>query len=301
MDYQSFLSAVERGMNERLSDDITVSIRTTVKNNGMKKQGITIAKKDVNISPTIYLEEFYQQYQNGKSLEEIIKKLDHFYHEVRYEESLDVETIQSFDKWKDKIMPKLINKEKNQGLLNTVPYMEFQDLALVYYVLLDVRGCGSATITVTNAMMDSWKMGKEELYHIAQLNGRRTLPATLAPMQQIIDDLICPDSKEELELFHKEYAAPDEMYVLSNKIRSFGAAVMAYDHVLEMIADKLENSFYILPSSIHEVIIVCESRRVRRSDLDETIREVNDTQVEAEEVLGNHAYYYDRVRKVLYF
>lgn len=300
MDYQNFLSAVERGMNERLSEDITVRIHTTVKNNGLKKQGITIEKKDVNISPTIYLEEFFSQYQKGRSLEEILKKIDHFYHEVRYEESLDVEAIQNYANLKDKVMFKLINKEKNQALLETVPYVEYQDLVLVFYVLLDIRKGGSATITVTNAMMKQWGVEVKDLYELAQMNGRRLLPATLIPIQEVIDELVniyCAEDENTPE----EAEVVDEMYVLSNEIRSLGAAVIAYDHVLEMIAEELKSGFYLIPSSIHEMIVIVESENTYRKAIDETIVEVNETQVEPDEILSNHAYYYDRVSKTLYF
>ena len=301
MNYETFLGAVERGLNERLSDDITVMLHKTVKNNGMEKQGVTIIKKDVNISPTIYLEEFYQQYLKGRTLEEIIRKIDHFYHEVRYEESLDTEKLQKYDYLRDKIMFRLINKEKNSKLLEKIPYLDYQDLALVFYVLLDVRKGGSATITITNDMMHMWNCDVEKLYQTAQINGRRNLPAVLTPMRDVIDELIRPLNDAGIDLFEEEPSFPDKMYVLTNEIRSFGAAVIAYEYVLEMVAEKLQSNFFVLPSSIHEVILICADSRIRQEELDETIQEVNETQVEPEEVLGDHAYYYDRERKALYF
>ncbi len=297
MNYETFLGAVERGLSERFSDDIAVTLHTTVKNNGLEKQGITITKKNVNISPTIYLEEFYKQYQNGRSIEEIIKKIDHVYHEVRYEESFDVQTIQKYENLKDKIMFKLINREKNKKLLETVPYIDYQDLVLVFYVLLDVRKGGSATILITESMRKMWGVSSDELYEIAQRNGRRLMPATLLPIGEVIKELFAEYS--EVEESVEEVTG--EMYVLTNEIRNLGAAVIAYDHVLEMIAEKLQTSFYVLPSSIHEVILVCNGENIRREELDKTIQEVNETQVEQEEILGNHAYYYDRVSKALYF
>ena len=85
------------------------------------------------------------------------------------------------------------------------------------------------------------------------------------------------------------------MYVLSNKFRNYGAAGIAYPNVLEMIGQILKKDYYILPSSVHEVIIVPYSEIYVCSKLDEMVREINSTQVEEEDVLSNHVYLYDRV------
>ena len=92
---------------------------------------------------------------------------------------------------------------------------------------------------------------------------------------------------EELELPEK-----DKMYVLSNKLKNYGAACIAYPYILDMLAGVLKENFYVLPSSVHEVIIVPESSRIRQSELERMVREINETQVPEEEILSNHAYFY---------
>ena len=84
------------------------------------------------------------------------------------------------------------------------------------------------------------------------------------------------------------------MYVFSNRTRSFGASAILYDGRLAKIAERLKENYYVLPSSVHETIIVAESDAPAKDDLDAIIREINETQVDPEEVLSNQAYYYDR-------
>ena len=85
------------------------------------------------------------------------------------------------------------------------------------------------------------------------------------------------------------------------KLRSLGAVCITYPHVAEMIADILGESFYILPSSIHEVIIVPESRSLGFKAFATVISEINMTQIEEEEVLTDHAYYYDKEHGIIFY
>ena len=86
----------------------------------------------------------------------------------------------------------------------------------------------------------------------------------------------------------------DGMYILSNTLRSYGAACIAYPHILEMIGEILQRDYYVLPSSVHEVVIVPYSSGLDIRELDEMVREINVTQVAEEEVLSSHAYLYRR-------
>lgn len=302
MDYLEFISAVEQGMNVLLEDNVRAHLHTTVKNNGRERRGITVVKQGVNISPTIYLEEFYEQYKKGKPLEKIVERLEEFYMEVKMEDSWEGDFVQDYEKIRELIVFKLINTAKNRELLKTVPHIQYEDLSIVFYVLLEVYQGGSATMMVTDTFLNKWKVGLQEIYRQAQRNVKVLLPATFSGMRQVIDAMICEEDAGGMEanpLNVNEEMTDDNMYVLSNRLRSFGAAAMAYEHILEMIGVKLEENFYVLPSSVHELIILPDSRSLIREELDEMIAEINATQVEAEEVLSNHAYYYDRKTKKL--
>lgn len=287
MNYQSFISSVKEHIEALLESHVSVNIHTTLKNNNKERIGITISNQDTNIFPTIYLEEYYTQYLAGRSISDIADNIVNIYHEVKFETSWDIDQIQIFDQAKSKIAYKLIHFEKNRTLLNDIPFIPFHDLAIVFYLLIQNTERGSASILVTNTLLHSWDICLSELYQIASLNTPRLLSAELLPMYAMIQELSGDYSESE---DNKE----SYMYVLTNTQRYFGAACILYSRVLEDISNQLDEDFYILPSSIHETIILPVSKSSSRDVLDEMIAEINRTQVADEEVLSDHAYYYSR-------
>ena len=89
------------------------------------------------------------------------------------------------------------------------------------------------------------------------------------------------------------------MYVLTNKQKMFGAGVIFYPGILELIESILGDHFYILPSSVHECILVPDQGQYSRIELKRMVKEVNDSQVEDEEILSYEIYYYDCKKEAL--
>lgn len=292
MNYQQFV-AVLREKTDRLFDSQTnVKIHHALKNNGTRRIGLTIFQKGTNISPTIYLEEYYQQYQNGRDLDEIAHSIINLYHEVKFEHSWEVSQVQNFELAKPQIVYRLIHFQKNEILLKDIPHVPYMDLAIVFYLLLETTEKGAATILITNEMMNYWKVSLEQLYPIAMKNAPLSLRAECKPMHTVIRELLRePPQEEDME--------ESCMFVLSNQYRHFGAACMLYDRVLEDIGNQLGEDYYILPSSIHEVIILPTSCSLNHDELNEMVLEINDTQVSEEDVLSDHAYYYSREERRL--
>lgn len=287
MNYQLFISSVKEKIEALLEPNMSVNIHTTLKNNSKERTGITISNQDTNIFPTIYLEEYYTQYLSGRPVSDIAANIVDIYNEVKFEESWDIGQIQIFDRAKSKLAYKLIHFEKNRTLLNDVPFIPFHDLAIVFYLLLERTERGAASILVTNDLQRSWDVCLSELYQIASQNTPRLLSAELLPMYAMIQEL------------SGDYSYPEEkleshMYVLTNTQRYFGAACILYNRVLEDIGNQLNEDFYILPSSIHETIVLPVSNSNNKEQLDEMIAEINKTQVADEDVLSDHAYYYSR-------
>ena len=71
-----------------------------------------------------------------------------------------------------------------------------------------------------------------------------------------------------------------------------GAAAILNDTARQEIAEKL-GDFYVLPSSIHEVMIVPKSTGRSLEELELMVRSVNSSEVEPDEVLSDHVYEYD--------
>ena len=290
MTYYQFVQAVESKMKEVVNEDMALSIYTAEKNNGVKRQGITIAQKGINISPTIYLEEYYEKYLDGCSVEKIANDVLRLYQEVRLPKSWDEDKINSYESIEDKIVYRLVNLEANSNLLKEIPYVAYLDLAVIFYVMLEVNDYGTACMLIRNEHLDMWKVTPDDIYMKAKENTWKLLPSEFHTMRAMMEEYKKSGN----------YVGMDILHVLTNKLKSFGAAVILYDGVLEMVGDFLEDNYYVLPSSVHEVIIVSETEAPwGGAGLSEMVREINHTQVDEEDILSDTAYYYDREKKKL--
>lgn len=295
MNYQQFIEEVERRVKEKIkgNETITVYIHTAVKNNGKERKGITVSEKGIHISPTIYLEEYFQQFQEGKPIEKIVEKILQLYEEVKCSHPCEESLLQNYEELKGKFACKLIHRGKNEKLLNDIPYVPWMDLAIVVFVLLEVSPYGTATVLVRKEHLEIWGLTEAQLFDEAKKNTPILLPYQFCPMRKLLRE-ICPYAVDEGE------EEEESLYVLSNKLRSFGAASMLYEGILEKVGQKLGENYYILPSSIHEVIVVPESKSPVKQDLEEMVREINETQVEQEEVLSDRVYYFSRKENRLF-
>lgn len=133
--------------------------------------------------------------------------------------------------------------------------------------------------------MEAWGISLEELSKTARENAPVCFPLCFKCMREVLGELIGED-----------LGIDDDLYVLSNEQNVYGAAVILYPDVLKMVAERLENSFYILPCSVHEVIIVPEKLDKDPFHLVNIVKAVNETTISPEEFLGNNIYYYDRER-----
>lgn len=291
MTYYQFIHAVEVKVKEGIANNIKVNIHAVLKNNGTIRQGLTLKENGINISPTIYLEEYYQRLLNGDTVEEIADDILRLYGAVRFDHSMDADFMKDYKKIKGHIVYRLINKEANDKLLEEVPHKDYLDLAIVYYLMLDISSYGMASMLIRNEHVKLWGVTEQEIHINACKNTSTLLPDEFQTMSSLIESLT---GKKEPKL------PKDILYVLSNHIRSFGAAAILYERRLENIGDYLGDNYYVIPSSVHEVIIIPESEISLETQLKELVKEVNDTQVEDEEVLSYSVYYYDRaMRKLL--
>lgn len=298
MDYRTFTCAVEKQMNQKMTGGVKAGLYTTTKNNGKERTGILFETPGINISPTIYLEEYYQSYRQGADLEKIVDEIMKFYEEIKQDKSWDYERILNYEGVRDRIVFKLVNTMKNRKFLDVVPHIPFLDLSAVFYVLLEATPEGTAAMTVNKTHMKQWGVETDTLWKDAARNCRRLLPAEFFTMNYALREMLrksagCRGKDAVENLLAGDDCPRDGMYVLSNKLRNYGAACIAYPHVLEMIGGILGTDYYVLPSSVHEVVIVPYCDNITAAELDEMVRDINLTQVADEEVLSDHAYLYD--------
>lgn len=304
MKIHTFICHILQKMQEEVEGEVKVSIRDITKNNGVVLTGLTFTQEDINISPTIYLEDFYKKYQNGTSIEDILTEIKEIYYKSKLDKDIDMAFFTEYEIAKKHIVYKLIHYDKNRELLKEIPHREYLDLAIVYYYLVDMKEFSNATILINNKHLEYWEVDEAALYNLAAKNTPRLLNVHFCGMMDVLKEIteeefrmenvkqnkLC-ESKEFLE--GKAQKDATGMYVLSNVSRLYGAAAILYDGVLERCYERLEGNFFILPSSVHEVILVPDEGQVTREKLSQMVREVNATQVEEQEQLSDFVYYYN--------
>ena len=293
MNYQTFTKHVVEHITEAVCQGQKVVLQPVVKNNGTVYDGLIILDPILNISPTIYLNPYYHRYLNGVSMEDIYEDILRTYYENLPKKDFDVSLFKDFKKAKERIVFKLVNTERNKELLKLIPHVEFQDLALVFLCTITDFMDNYATILIYNEHLSLWNINTDDLYHIAMENTPKLHPHRFESMDHILEHL----DKEVFNAF-----SGLQMYILSNKLKIYGASCIAYPRLLKRIADFLEDNLVIIPSSIHEVFIFPETATKPEYELEdfrEIIAEINDTELTDDEILSEHAYVYDRRTGIL--
>ena len=280
-----FTEIIKSEMEKIYSSKCKIDVLNVVKNNGLHLTGITIRNRESNMAPTIYLDGYFADYKDGRTMENICKEIVQVYEKNKVQKDFSLEQVTDFKNVKDRICFKLVNREKNAELLADTPYVEYQDLAVIFYVLVSKDKSGITSITVRNSLMDMWGMDADILYHLAKKNTQRLFRGRVLSMMEVMAEII-GDSADAFE----DSAFP--MYVATNVFKMNGACILLYDGVLKKFAEKIGGDFYILPSSVHEVIFVPANGNMNARYLIQMVREVNATQVAPDEVLSDNVYIY---------
>lgn len=209
---------------------------------------------------------------------------------------VDMRQFLNYEAVKSNIVYKLINTERNKELLEDIPYIEFLDLSIVFQYLISKKESHLETLLIHNVHIKLWGVTVEELYRAAEENTQKLLPRELRNMADVMDEILEAEGTEEF--FNGDCTAETEsnklMYVLSNQKGIEGAVCIMYPRLLKNFADKIGSSFYIIPSSIHEVLLLPSENPEDREKLKAMVREINDTQMEAGEILSYSLYWFDK-------
>ncbi|RRK32245.1 hypothetical protein EBB54_13385 [Schaedlerella arabinosiphila] len=285
MEYIEFKEALKNLVQEKSDSDMKVEIVQIIKNNQTKSENLTYIDPNYNLFPSIQLKELYQEYQvygMGWCVEEAFSVLKNV--KRIHEDQL----MGSWESAKGRIVVELVKEAWNRELLEKLPYRAFLDLAVIYRLKMWECKSGDAVQTVTNKMMEHWKITEEELYEAALANLQKEefeIIGGYQAVQDMIEELI--DVKEESE-FH------EWMYIFTNRSRIKGAAAMLRTDLLDRFAKAQESDLIILPSSVHEVILLPTMDDEDAAELRRIVQDINEKEVQEEERLSDEVYYFRR-------
>ena len=283
MEYKEFVEYIKMNAGYIAGEGGNITINHVIKNNGCEMDGLVIMEKGKDIAPTIYLDSFYELYTNGENIKNIIRQIEVIYEQNKNNVTFDVNILKHFDTIKDKIVYKVVNYRSNEKLLEQVPHKRILDLAVVFYCLLDNEYGRSATALIYNNNLKNWNVTIDDVYKAALKNTPDLLHSKISSMAALFE----------------KCGVNVDMYVLTNESKLNGAACILYENVLYDFAQKLGADLYILPSSVHEVILLPKLSMFEKDELVNMVKEVNTEGVAADEVLSDHVYEYNRTERLI--
>lgn len=281
-----------------------VTVAPVKKNNGIELTGLSIRMQDINIAPTIYLENYYKDYQAGRPMESVMEDLYNVYEANRPDIMGEFKTdfLESFDNCWDRITCRLVNGSRNAEALDGLANLKFGDLAITFQVVAIIDNKGLGTINISDRMLEEWGKDTHDLLHAAMHNQMFDHPGQIKPIETVLLDMLAKgDNPNEIpEDFIENLEArvdSDEvfgMYVMTNRYGMYGATAMLEQGLLSDFVDKAGTNVYILPSSVHECIVIPDTGGMDLDQLKSMVFEVNRTQVAPQEVLSDTVYLFDK-------
>lgn len=305
IDIDNFISKITRALEEKYGEYYTVSVREVVKNNSVVKHALTISTPNDQIVPNIYIDEMYAEYSEGRILSDIVDDIMRIHKSASLKSPIDVEFFEDYEKAKEHLGIKLINREYNEGLLEDVPSVEFLDLSIVFIVYIKDKEIGEGSVLIHEEHRELWGIDIQTLYNDALANMQLVRPVMMKPIFEVIGELLqedaedigdCEEKHDDVQLNSKS-GFETKMYVLTNEEKTFGAGVMCYDGILKLVANRMGGDYFIIPSSIHELIVLPISDDKNKDDIVEMIRDVNRTHIAPQEILSNNLYCYDSINE----
>ena len=290
MDLFAFSDRLEEEIRKQTEEPLEAEKKVILKNNGVQMDALVFRTSDSRIAPTVYLQPLYDQYLGGMPVRDIaygvVRSLKRDMH-TAWEQ---VENFPEYNRIRHAVYCRLVSREWNGEVIRDLCHEDWMDLAVTYYHSVSLDGQNEFCIQLRKEHLDMWNITEEQLREDAWRNTGRDLPPVISMLQQVLEEL--PGWSEGTE-------DPYPLYIISNRTRMLGAVSIAFPGELEEMARTVGGDYYILPSSIHECLLLRDDGIHTGEGLGQMVREINRSAVKPQEVLADHVYHYDRARKIL--
>ncbi|WP_026508917.1 DUF5688 family protein [Butyrivibrio sp. MC2013] len=295
MDFNEFCKAAMDYMKEYDNEGARFEFRTINKNNGVVMTGLTRIIEGKSCAPSLFMEPFYENYKENGDFNKVMGLLQQAYENTIEIDISGEELMSSFETASKRLALKLVNYERNKAALMDMPHRRIGDLALIYMLRIDDK-LSKGVVVLHHEHVKHWNVSEEELYSKAMEN----MTIICRPGVYALDDILnrLPFDEPELWEIDSREAYKCGFCVLTNNEKLFGASTMLYPGVLDKVSEMLSYNFYIVPSSLHELIIIPdmfgEYNEAVVANLNTMVDEVNRSSLRDIDVLSDSVYYYDR-------
>lgn len=287
MDFEMFMNEMIKEMRDRFPD-FDISKQEVSKLQGESYTGMAVRPENSEIGVTLNLQDFYKALGFGMFLEDVMDSIERsVVSAVRHMPHYDARVLEDYDRMKDALTVDLVPVAGNEEKLAQIPHKNVEDMALVYRFEEESSVYGSASILVTNEMLTVYDITADQLHEDAMKAAVQNRPAKLHNMNDVMRDMM--GDMSSLVPMNE----PSPLWVATVEGGQNGAGVIQYPGFLDQAAEALGGDFYVLPSSIHEVLLVADNGSMELGYLEEMVRSVNETEVSPAERLSNNVYHYD--------
>ena len=304
MSYQEFVEYMIQVIELKEGRNVTV-VRQTVNRINCQKEGITIRRGKNDVSPVIEVNDIYTGYKAGAALEKCLDEILRRDYEGRKNSITSgriVTHLRSWDYVRKSIFPRLMKTDKNMKQLQELVHRPYVDLSIYYVVKLGENDGRDMSVKVTGAIAGEWGVSEAELYNTALENLEKEQYSITNVEEMIMQRLLEKVGGNEgemaqmMEEFELDLTENNNfpMYVLTNESKLFGFAGILNKKLLKDFAEKHKADIFIIPSSVHEALLVPAIDNLDTKHLQDTVKEVNETELEEEDVLSDNVYYYSR-------
>lgn len=309
MEFNQFVDEVKGGIKQFLPieyEDAQVRIEEIKKLNE-NYLGITVLKENQVIAPTFNLNQLYEMFQSDpqNSLENILRNITEVVLDAP--EQFDLNSITEYENVKDKLFIRVSSAERNEEILQKIPHQRKEDLAITYHLAINVNDVGRGSTTITNDILKHYGISEEQLHADAMKNSPKIMPLHVDAMKNVIKQIIGGDNKllmqdkgfkDMEEVISEGLKEGEPMFVITNQQTMDGASAIFYPGVMKQLGECFQGDFFILPSSIHETIVLPDKGDFDYLSLKSIVQEINSNQVLKEEQLTSDVYHYDAKQRM---
>ena len=304
MNFEDFINTIKDTIKEYLPEDYRDAEVNILENRKLNTNytGLTVTREGDTLAPTINLNNLFDSYSKHPEhsitavMQEVASVIQHT------PETFDIGRIMDYDRVKKNLFMRLSAAEKNKDLLEHAPHIRKEDLAITFHIMLDQSDKGTATTMINDNMMEAYGIDLDQLYQDALLNSPVICPAQIENMGEALSRMMIEDMKsagappeviQEMEKDLKESNKDNPMTIITNDRLVDGASAIFYPGVMDLVGERMQGDYFILPSSVHETLVVPDDGRVSLQELTDMVKEVNMTQVNPEDQLTDQVYHYD--------
>ena len=298
MDYGEFLDRAASDLGKELYKrgfDVDVDRHKVEKLQGKSYEGLRVVRHGDMAGHVIDPKHYYQEIQSGRTYKSAIWEMADFSEEaMKAVPDLEAIPFGDYETMKQHLIIEVVSRSENAGMLENVPHADLMDLAEVYRCVVPLGDGRSGSILITNQMLEHMDLTKEQLQRDAHQYAPQNNPVSIMSIGAVMGSLIPGMTDHETEVVAGEVP----FYVAQGSQQSYGAGVICYPDFMENAAKQLGGNFYVIPSSIHEVLLLPETGAFHSPELLQMVTEVNAGVVSPEERLADNVYHYDSLARV---